>query len=64
MQFDLAGKKIHFYTVNANESLKTGKAVLAGQKTVFSDGMSDFNQPKGFSDFSLDMPAQVLKASS
>ena len=62
MQFDVESESIHFYTINAYESLITGKKVLAGQKTIYSDGTSDFDQPKGFSDFSLAMPAQVRKA--
>lgn len=64
MQFDLESNNIHFYTINAYETLETGKKVLAGQEVKFSDGTSDFNQPKGFSDFSLSIPVQVLKAPS
>jgi hypothetical protein len=62
MQFDMESNKIHFYTLNAWETMKTGQQVLAGQTVVYHDGMSDFDQPQGFSDFSLDMPVQVLDA--
>ena len=62
MQFDMESKNIHFYTINAYESLNTHKKVLAGQSVLYSDGTSDFDQPKGFSDFSLAIPVQVLKA--
>lgn len=63
MQFDLESRKIHFYTLNAYETIKTRQKVLAGQSVIYSDGTSDFDQPKGFSDFSLAIPVQVLKAS-
>ena len=63
MQFDMANNSIHFYTLNAWSTNSSGKNVLAGQKSsVYSDGMSDFDQPQGFSDFTLSMPAQVLTA--
>jgi hypothetical protein len=63
MQFDLTTNSIHFYTINAPESTKAGQPVLAGKNTVYSsDGMSDLDQPEGFSDFSLALPAQVLDA--
>jgi len=62
MQFDVESRNIHFYTINAYETLETGRKVLAGQKTIYSDGTSDFDQPKGFSDFSLAIPDQVLNA--
>ena len=62
MQFDMEKKSIHFYTLNAHLSRKTGKKVLAGQSVVYADGTSDFGEPKGFSDFSLAMPVQVLTA--
>jgi hypothetical protein len=62
MQFDLESMKIHFYTLNAYETIKARQKVLAGQSVIYSDGTSDFDQPKGFSDFSLAMPVQVLKA--
>jgi hypothetical protein len=62
MQFDLVSRKIHFYTLNAYETIKTGKKVLAGQKEIYSDGTSDFDQPEGFSDFSLNLPVQVFDA--
>jgi hypothetical protein len=62
MQFDVESKKIHFYTLNAYETIKTGQKVLAGQTVIYSDTMSDFDQPQAFSDFSLAMPVQVLEA--
>jgi len=62
MQFDMDTKNIHFYTLNAYESLSSGQPVLAGQKVIYPDGMSDFEQPQGFSDFSLAMPVRVLNA--
>jgi hypothetical protein len=63
MQFDMANNNIHFYTVNAWKTMQTGQLVLAGQKGgIYTDGMSDFDQPQGFSDFSLPMPSQVLNA--
>ena len=51
MQFDMAKNIIHFATYNSY----VGK--YAGQK-----GTSTFDQPPAFSDFSLQMPVQVLKA--
>ena len=60
MQFDMESNNIHFYTLNAYETMKTGRNVLAGQSIIYSDGMSDFDQPEGFSDFSVKMPVQVL----
>ena len=71
MQFDMESNKIHFYTVNAWQSVNTGRQVLAGQNVLYPGGLeyqnvvyglSDFAQPQGFSDFSLPMPVQVLKA--
>ena len=62
MQFDMDSNRIHFYTINAYETLKTREKVLAGETVIYSDGTSDFDQPKGFSDFSLVMPVQVHKA--
>ncbi len=62
MQFDLESMKIHFYTLNAYETIKTGQKVFAGQDEIYSDGTSDFDQPEGFSDFSLAMPVQILNA--
>jgi hypothetical protein len=59
MQFDMMKDAIHFYTVNAYESINTGQQVLAGECAIYSDGMSHFDQPAGFSDFSLAMPVQV-----
>jgi hypothetical protein len=64
MQFDMESNNIHFYTLNAYETIKTRQKVLAGQTVIYSDGMSDFDQPQGFSDFSLAMPVRVLKASN
>ena len=63
MQFDMLNNSIHFYTVNAWKTMQTGKLVLAGQQNgIYSDGMSDFDQPQNFSDFTLAMPVQVLNA--
>lgn len=62
MQFDMESNKIHFYTVNAWESMNTGRQVLAGQTVIYPDNLSDFDQAQGFSDFSLAIPAQVHKA--
>lgn len=62
MQFDMESKNIHFYTLNAYETMKTGRRVLAGKTSLYSDGASDFDQPGGFSDFSLPMPVQVLES--
>ncbi len=62
MQFDMESSRIHFYTVNAWQTMKTSRLVLAGQRAIYLDGMSDFDQPAGFSDFTLPMPVQVLKA--
>lgn len=56
MQFDMDTNSIHFYTYNAYNK------DLAGQGVVYPDGMSDFEQPQQFSDFSLAMPVQVLNA--
>ena len=61
MQFDMETDHIHFYTLNAHETMKTGRNALAGRTLVYSDGTSNFGQPKGFSDFSLPMPFQVLQ---
>jgi hypothetical protein len=63
MQFDMVNNSIHFYTINAWKTMNTGQLVLAGQQnSVYSDGMSDFDQPQGFSDFSLALPIQVRTA--
>jgi hypothetical protein len=62
MQFDLTANSIHFYTINAPESVTAGQPVLAGKNAIYSDGTSDFDQPEGFSDFSLALPVQVLNA--
>jgi hypothetical protein len=51
MQFDMDKNIIHFTTYNSYVKKYAGQ-----------DGTSTFEQPPGFSDFSLDMPAQVLKA--
>ena len=65
MQFDMVNNNIHFYTLNAWQTMNTGQKVLAGQQSAaYSDGMSDFDQPQGFSDFSLAMPIQVLNSAS
>lgn len=61
MQFDLTNNNIHFYTLNP-WSLSNGQPTLAGQSVVYKDGMSSFDQPQSFSDFSLGLPAQVLNA--
>jgi hypothetical protein len=62
MQFDLTSKLIHFYTINSHESLAAGKPVLAGQSALYANSLSDFGQPAAFSDFSLAVPQQVLRA--
>ena len=62
IQFDMEQNLIHFYTLNANETLSTGREVLAGKSVIYSDSTSDFDQPKGFSDFSLALPEQVLQS--
>lgn len=62
MQFDMESRHIHFYTLNAYKTMKSGPKTLAGKAVIYSDGTSDFNQPKGFSDFSLPMPVQVLES--
>jgi hypothetical protein len=65
MQFDMVNNCINFSTVNAWLTTQTGSLVLAGQKSgIYSDGMSDFDQPQGFSNFSLAMPVQVLNATA
>ena len=51
MQFDMEKNSIHFTTRNSYANKYAGQ-----------DGASTFDQPPGFSDFSLDMPVQVLKA--
>ncbi len=62
MQFELDTQQIHFYTVNVHQTITAGSQVKAGQTTIFADGMSDFDQPAGFSDFSLPMPPQIRNA--
>jgi len=62
MQFDMEKHNIHFYTLNAWETMNTRRRVLAGQTAIYPDNLSDFDQPQGFSDFSLAMPVQVLQA--
>lgn len=64
IQFDMDGNNIHFYTLNAYKTINTGRQVLAGKTVIYSDGASDFDQPEGFSDFSLPMPFQVLKSAN
>jgi hypothetical protein len=54
MQFDLDTNMIHFYTYNAYNG------ALAGQALNGVNGLSDFDQPAAFSDFSLPIPSQVL----
>lgn len=51
MQFDMDKNIIHFSTYNPYVSKYAGQ-----------NGTSTFDQPPEFSDFSLDMPAQVIKA--
>lgn len=62
MQFDLDSSQIHFYTVNTHLTISGSSLVKAGQTAIFADGTSDFNQPEGFSDFTLPIPPQVLNA--
>ena len=71
MQFDMTTGYIHFYTVNpcqtpfnqqTGQVIQLAQATKAGQNVVYPDRNSDFDQPEGFSDFSLAMPVQVLNA--
>jgi hypothetical protein len=62
MQFEMDTQQIYFYTVNVHQTMAGGSLVKAGQTTVFADGTSDFDQPAGFSDFTLPMPPQILRA--
>lgn len=62
MQFDMDSNQIHFYTVNVHQTMANGSLVKAGQDQLFADGASDFDQPSGFSDFTLPIPTQVINA--
>ena len=55
MQFDMDTNHIHFTTYDTYVNQYAGQS-------IDSSGLSNFEQPKGFSDFSLPMPVQVLKA--
>ena len=55
MQFDMDSNHIHFTTYDTYVNQYAGQS-------IDSSGLSNFEQPKGFSDFSLPMPVQVLKA--
>ena len=57
MQFDLDGGHIHFVTYNPISN------TLAGQTSNGVNEFSDFDQPMGYSDFSLAMPPQVVNPS-
>ena len=57
MQFDTNAGNIHFYTYN------TFNGALAGQSSNGVNTFSDFDQPTGYSDFSLTLPAQVTNPS-
>lgn len=56
MQFDLDTGMIHFYTYNAYNG------ATAGQSLNNVNGLSDFDQPEAFSDFTLAIPPQVLNS--
>lgn len=62
MQFEMDTKQIYFYTVNVHQTVASGSIVKAGQEQIFADGMSDFDQPASFSDFTLPIPPQILNA--
>ncbi len=55
MQFDMDNKSIHFTTYDTYVNQYAGHS-------VDQSGLSTFEQPRGFSDFSLAMPIQVLNA--
>jgi len=62
MQFEMDTKQIYFYTVNVHKTIASSSLEKAGQLPVFADGMSDFDQPAAFSDFTLPIPPQILNA--
>jgi hypothetical protein len=62
MQFEMDTRQIYFYTVNVHKTMASGSVEKAGQVQVFADGTSDFDQPAGFSDFTLPFPPQILNA--